>query len=236
MNEVKPVKPLGRKNYGSIGHLPDSRIGPGDHHVHVGQGVICCTKKRDKHDVIIVTEKLDGSNCGVAKVNGEILALGRAGYLAQTSKFEQHQLFAYWVRENVDRFDAALEEGQRIIGEWMAQAHGTRYKLPHEPFVVFDIMTADERMSWAGVIAKATLCGFTTPRVIHQRDSISVADVLALLEPSGHGALDSVEGAVWRVERKGQFDFMAKYVRPDKIDGIYLPEQSGGEAIWNWRP
>ena len=29
---MNAVKPLGIKNYGSIGHLPNSRMGPGDHH------------------------------------------------------------------------------------------------------------------------------------------------------------------------------------------------------------
>ena len=51
-----------------------------------------------------------------------------------------------------------------------------------------------------------------------------------------HGALEPVEGAVWRVERKGKVDFLGKYVRPDKIDGCYLPEINGGAAVWNWRP
>lgn len=77
-------KPLGRKAYGSIGHLPGSRLGPGDHHVHAGQGRICTLVARDRHDQIIVTEKVDGSCCAVAKVEGQILALGRAGYPAQT--------------------------------------------------------------------------------------------------------------------------------------------------------
>jgi hypothetical protein len=55
-----------------------------------------------------------------------------------------------------------------------------------------------------------------------------------------------VEGAVWRVERnkatgvKGEkkrvVDFLAKYVRPDKEDGICLPNVSGKEAVWNWQP
>ena len=51
-----------------------------------------------------------------------------------------------------------------------------------------------------------------------------------------HGALDPVEGAVWRIERKGMVDFLVKYVRTDKVDGSYLPEISGKEPIWNWRP
>jgi len=49
-------------------------------------------------------------------------------------------------------------------------------------------------------------------------------------------ALDPVEGAVWRVERRGAVDFLAKFVRPEKLDGCYLPEVSGAAAIWNWRP
>jgi hypothetical protein len=31
-------------------------------------------------------------------------------------------------------------------------------------------------------------------------------------------------------------DFLAKWVRPDKVDGMYLPEISGKEPVWNWRP
>lgn len=120
-----PDKPLGRKNYGSIPHLPRSRMGPGDHHCHGGQEEICCRKTRDRHDVVIVTEKLDGSNVGVARIGDDVVALGRAGYLASTSKYEQHHLFAAWVRENLERFRGALEPGQRMVGEWLAQAHGS---------------------------------------------------------------------------------------------------------------
>ena len=45
-----------------------------------------------------------------------------------------------------------------------------------------------------------------------------------------HG--EEVEGAVWRVEREGRVDFLAKYVRPDKIDGKYFPQISGQAEIW----
>src|SRR3990172_1947089 len=133
------MKPLGGKAYGSIPHLPGSRRGPGDHACHEGQSIICTERARDRHDEIIVQEKVDGSCCAVARVEGAIVALGRAGYLAQTSPYEQHQRFADWVRRHVDQF-AALPDGWRVVGEWMLQAHGTRYRLPHEPFVVFDLI------------------------------------------------------------------------------------------------
>jgi len=77
---------------------------------------------------------------------------------------------------------------------------------------------------------------FITPRLIHRGGPIRIERVQLLLEPSGHGAVDPVEGAVWRVERRSAVDFVAKWVRPDKIDGCYLPDVSGKEPIWNWRP
>lgn len=230
------IKPLGMKNYGSIGHLPCSRMGPGDHAVPEGMAKICLEKVRDRHDRVFVTEKLDGSNTGVALINGEILALGRAGYLAQSSRFEQHQLFAYWVRKNEKRFRDLLRDGERCVGEWLAQAHGTRYELPHEPFVIFDMMQGAKRLPWMEASFRILACDFTIPALLNDAcNPISVQKALSACTPSRHGAED-VEGAVWRVERNGVFDFMAKYVKPSKVDGSLLPEISGQEAVWNWRP
>jgi hypothetical protein len=230
------MKPLGRKAYGSIGHLPGSRMGPADHHVHEGQGIICTTKARDKHDRIIVTEKLDGGNVAVAKHMGSVIALGRAGYLAKTSPFEQHHLFADWVMQNAARFDAILAEGERINGEWLALAHGTRYALEHEPFVVFDMMEGGKRLPWLTILERCDRARLVTARVISDGPPCSIEAALQAIAISGHGAIDPVEGAVWRVERHGQPDFLAKYVRPEKIDGCYLPEITGCEPVWNWRP
>jgi hypothetical protein len=232
----KNAKPLGRKAYGSIPHLPGSRLGPGDHHCHDGQEAICLTKVRDRHDTVIVTEKLDGSNVAVANVAGEIVALGRAGYRAYSSPYLQHQYFAVWVSRNLARFYEILETGESLHGEWLAQAHGTRYELTHEPFVAFDLMRNGKRLPYDVLVSRCTRAGIVLPKLLSIGPAISVETVLKTLEPSGHGALDPVEGAVWRVERKGQFDFMAKWVRPDKVDGKFLPEVSGGEAIWHWKP
>ena len=106
-----PDKPLGAKAYGSIGHLPNSRLGPGDHRVADGQGRICTEKVRDARDRIVVQEKLDGSCVAVAKLQGKVVALGRAGYLAKDSPYLMHQLFDWWARREAKRFDTLLEEG-----------------------------------------------------------------------------------------------------------------------------
>ena len=63
---------------------------------------------------------------------------------------------------------------------------------------------------------------------------------------SGPGDYDrpnlDAEGVVYRVEYASagsynyQFEFAAKYVRHDKIDGQYLPEISGKPPVWNYPP
>ena len=232
-------KPTGAKAYGHIGHLPGSRQGPGDHAVHEGQARIATFKARDRHDHIYVQEKLDGSCVSVAKVNGELIPLGRAGYRAISSPFVQHVLFHDWAMARWARFDALLSDGERVVGEWLAQAHGTRYDFSaedREPFVTFDLMRGSDRLTVAEFSARTIAHGFWHP-VLLAEGPTSIEAAMSALGTFGHyGAIDPVEGCVWRVERDGKVDFLAKYVRPDKVDGSYLESLTGGDPVWNWRP
>ncbi len=224
-------------------------MGSADKSCHEGQARIATEQARDSNDEIIVQEKLDGSNVGVAKIEGQIVPISRAGYRAETSPYKQHHYFADWVLnpKNWQRFNDCLTDGERIVGEWLAQAHSTRYELQHEPFVAFDIMTDSERTPYDDFIERVKPFNFITPHIIHRGTPISVEEVMKKIGKSGfHGAVDEVEGAIWRVERdkatgkKGEkkrvVDFLVKYVRPNKKDGIYLESVSGKEAIWNWNP
>lgn len=227
-------KPLGQKAYGHIAHLPGSRMGPGDHKCHEGQARIATERARDRHDVIWVQEKLDGSCVSVARVNGEIVALSRAGYRALSSPYYQHILWDGWVRDNYARFDSLLDEGERVVGEWLAQAHGTRYDLTgREPFVAFDIMRGADRTPYTTFIDRIGDRFYIPPLI--GAGPLSIESATATLGRGYYGALDPVEGAVWRVERKGKVDFLAKYVRPDKVDGCYLDSVTGTEPVWNWQ-
>lgn len=233
-----PIKPLGRKAYGSIGHIHGSRLGPGDHHVHEGQSAICTTAA-PKGTRVTVQTKLDGSCVAAALLDtGELVALGRAGYLARTSNYEMHHMWADWVETNEARFRHVLQPGERLVGEWLAQAHGTRYDLTgREPFVAFDIMTGDRRLTtdeFADRLYEG-VWGDDEPFATPDTMSGPLDPLDALNELYDYGA-DEPEGVVYRVEtvRRGEWtvDFLAKWVRPDKIDGQYLT----GEAVWNWRP
>ena len=225
------MKPLGKKAYGSIPHLQGSRTGPKDYHIHEGQALICTVKARP-HDRVIVTEKLDGSCVAVAKVDGQIVPLIRAGYAASSSPHKQHHLFVDWVSQNAQQFEF-LPEGWRLVGEWLAMAHGTIYEYG-DPFVAFDLFNADNnRLPYDTFKAAVISADIDFAHVISDGPPISIEDVLDALGDNGfHNALEEVEGAVWRVENNGKFDFMAKYVRSSKIDGKYFTEISGEPAIY----
>lgn len=222
------AKPLGRKAYGSISHVHGSRLGPGDHHVHEGQSLLCTVKApRDK--TVWVQTKLDGSCVSAALLDdGSLVALGRAGYLAESSTYEMHYMWAQWVATNERRFRTVLKPGERLVGEWLAQAHGTKYDLRClEPFVAFDIMRADKRLIVDEMYDRVAR-QFATPNRV--RGPAKPEEAMEWLDSYG---AEEPEGVVYRVEGRKGVDFLAKWVRPDKIDGKYLLD---GDPVWNWRP
>ena len=245
MAQMNQIKPLEGKAYGHIGHLEGSRLGPGDHHVEAGQTRMCLSKWKEKGDTVIVEEKYDGSCMAVAKVDGHILPLGRAGYHASTSPYEQHRMFAAWVYERHALFDDLLREGEMSVGEWLAQAHGVLYKIGNDEqvFVIFDLMVGTVRAPHFEVNERTAVLAdsLCRPEILHQGGPLSLEVAIPRLNESPQTefrpiALGQPEGMVYRVERKGETVVIAKWVRPDKVDGSFLPEISGGAEVWNWRP
>ncbi|MCI0334594.1 MAG: hypothetical protein L0228_15360, partial [Planctomycetes bacterium] len=104
-----------------------------------------------------------------------------------------------------------------------------------DPFVAFDLMVEAARLPFAEFNERID-DNFPTPHLLNVGMPTPVEDAMRRVqEQNKHGAIDPIEGVVYRVERKDTVDFLAKYVRPDKRDGIYLPEISGQPAVWNWK-
>jgi hypothetical protein len=229
---------LGRRAFHRVPHLPGSRGGALDRHAP-SELARRCTSEARPGELVIVQEKLDGSCVAVAKVGGTVLALGREGTLASASPNPGRQRFAAWVERRQALFAARLEEGEWLAGEWLALAHATRYRLKHEPFVPFELFARKDHAPPRAVALdelEARLAGsdLVVPNVLHRGGALAVDEALARLGPFGaHGAIDPVEGLVWRLERSGLVVGRAKYVRAGKVDGALLPENSGQDAIWN---
>lgn len=226
-------KPLGFKSYTKIAHLPGSRQNRDDIGITGGQARILTKEARDNKDVIIVQQKLDGSCVSIAKIDGVVVPMSRSGHRAESSPYEQFHHFAKWTYRNFSLFDF-LEEGERVCGEWLGQAVGTIYELPHMPFVAFDIMRNGFERALHEELTDRIQDRIPLPQLLSNGPPLSIEKALSLLDPDVHGAKEEIEGAVWRVERDGAVDFLAKYVRHTKMDGKYLPEISGKPSIWLW--
>lgn len=231
MPMVTVSKPLGRRAYGSIGHLPNSRLGPSDHCIPEGQAKICTEDAKGR--TVYVEEKLDGSCVAVAKVRGEIIPLTRAGYRATSSPYECHHMFHEWAMCKKKAFDLLLHEGERVVGEWIAQAHGTLYRDCVEPFYAFDIMTGDKRAPYS--VARSRIYNYFPMPKLLTTGSTPVEVAMKIHMVGSSAGCEEPEGVVYRVERGYGVEFLAKWVRPDKVDGKYLPSVTGADAIWNWR-
>jgi len=210
-------------------------MGTVDKLITEGQERILTLKKRDKHDTVIVQEKLDGANVAVAKENGTVYAVTRSGWLAEDSMFFHHKLFHHYVQFYRDVFNSMLMDGEHVSGEWMVMAHGTFYNILNNLFFPFDIINGNKRLLFRDFSERVSDYGFRTPYVVSVGDSISIDIVMNTVynlydTVSGIGAYEKREGAVWRVERKGVVDFLGKYVRGDKVDGKYL---SKDDEKWN---
>jgi len=224
MNKSSKIIP---KNYNSIPHLSISKLTQqADKKISMEQELLLTKKSRDYKDLIIVTEKIDGSNVGVCKKGNNIYAVTRSGYNAGESEAKHLQLFAEWVKKRNDVF-MGIPDGWRVVGEWCAQAHGTVYNITDEsPFMVFDIFDeSNNPLAYIKMICFCARFGFTTIPLLHIGQPISIRNAVKLLGQGHYGNPDKPEGVVYRLEREGKFIFRAKWVRHDKEDGKYMKEE-----------
>lgn len=238
-----------KKLYPSIPHLPGSRAAE-DKVLGGAMARRCLDPSAARPgEEVLVQEKLDGSCVAVALGEdadgreGRLLAFGREGRLAALSPNEGRRMFATWLARNEARLAGVLRPGEVLAGEWLALVHGTRYELPHEPFVPFDLLvTAEpggprERLPFDALAKRLEGAGLPLPALLHRGAPLPLADATRLLGPRGRSAaVDPPEGVVYRVERKGRVVLVAKWVRPDKVDGAHLPENTGQPALYHWTP
>lgn len=219
------------KNYGSIPHMQTSKLNQqADKKISLAQEEIATKKTRDWKDLVIVTEKIDGSNVGVYRTSqGRLVAITRSGYEAKYSKFKQHRVFADFVMMNYKIFDW-LPSGWRVVGEWCFHACGTIYDLDkYSPFVAFDIFTTcNKRLPYIDFLYTCARNKIPIVPLLHIGGPLSLKNALKLLDNGHYGKLDSMqvpEGVVYRVERAGQFDFIMKWVHENKEDGKYMKNE-----------
>lgn len=226
---MKPEKIISGRNYGHVPHLSDSRLGEHDTYIHAGQEAIITNKVRSRHDRIIVTRKLDGTNVGILRRGKDIIALQRKGYRCDDSPYEQHLTFAAHVASTKHFWLGFLSEGERLVGEWLWQASGIQYRITGVPFFAFDLFRSKkDRLPYDELRTRCFAENIRMPELLadSQGRAVELSELPSPLnfvdesiKPIGEGH----EGFVARVENRGVYDFMAKWVRSDFTPGKFLP-------------
>ncbi|MCL2172598.1 MAG: RNA ligase family protein [Candidatus Bathyarchaeota archaeon] len=215
------------RNFGNIKHLTGSRLKDSSDSLMEAnfQPFFTEALQFSKRDRLYVTEKVDGANVGVYKSDGILYPVMRKGYDVRMSNWVFLRQFADFVADNIVRFDALLLDGERVCGEWMIKTHSLFYKLPHEPFVVFDIiqgMDRPVRLEFAKIIERCKCQDFTHAGLVCEGGAVSVAKALEMLGGGFHGCQTAPEGVVYRYERDGAFLMSAKFVSNLNVGGDYM--------------
>lgn len=227
------------RGYGNIKHLAGSRMkDSGDSLLDAALKPYFTERLQfPKRDIIFITEKVDGANVAVLKNDGKLYPVMRKGYDVRTSEYLFLRRFADFVSDNAARFYGLLNDGERVCGEWMIKTHSLFYVLPHEPFIVFDIISSDGkqiRPSYSDVLARCARHGFTSVGVVWEGSALAVNEALNLLGKGFHGCRSAPEGVVYRYERDGSFEMSAKYVANLSVGGDFLSDDDAYNQWENW--
>ena len=228
------LRVLKHKAYSGIGHLPGSRTGTADRHIHEREAARLLEACPDDCEVII-QEKLDGSCVAVYRRGREILPLGREGDITYGSRNSSRRMWADWVKIHKDLFLDVLRDGEWLCGEWMAMVHTVRYDEVTFPFFAFDLFGADKKpKGYDDLLERLAGSNIPTPALLHRGEALGIEAAMEHLKVKGAKTQDGGEGAIWRMERQGIPKLKAKYVRPDFEAGLFLEETTGDISQWNW--
>lgn len=200
-------------NYPTIQHIKGSKmIDNADKLLNEREQDWLTVKTRTKDDIVIVTEKVDGCNVGVLRRGEELIPIVRRGYNVLTNPLDWIKEFHRFVDERKQRFLDLLNDGERVCGEWMIKTHTLRYKMKHEPFICFDLISNTYRDRYLNAKHRLEANGFVTAGLVHYGTAIPAKTALEMLGDGFHGIVGGPEGIVYRYESKDGFLFSGKYV------------------------
>jgi hypothetical protein len=139
-------------------HLEGSRLQPGDHDLE--QTPLAALRGR----FVVVEEKLDGANAGIAIGADGRLRLQSRGHALTGGPRERHfDLFKRWAGAHAEVLARVCAGGLTVYGEWLYAKHTIFYDaLPHY-FLEFDVLDDTGRFwSTARRAAHLAACGAAT--------------------------------------------------------------------------
>lgn len=208
------------RNFGHIQHLAGSRmIDDADKLISAQDQYKFTMCKRKPTDNIIITEKIDGMNAGVAKKDGLLYPINRRGYDVRTLGSVNKDLallgesWAEWVDCHYSLLDKLLEEGECLVFENAIMTHTLRYEFKKSPVFLLAKYTQDnKKLLHSEVQAIAEYYGFETPPVLCTGVAVEPEVVIRQYPKGLVGSKDKIEGIVYNYESNDKHIGCAKFV------------------------
>lgn len=224
--EIKNEKIIPR-NFGKIHHLFHSEMcSDDDVRVNMEMQTMFTLKKRKFSDVVIVTEKLDGSNMGIVKLNGVLYPINKSGYDCRNMGIRKSELqllgesWATWLDVNYDFYDSIIGEGERLVYENCAIQHSLPYKFKKEPMFLLAKYTSDnKKVSYIELTKFAKQHNIQMPTLLSYGPAIQpeliISQYLSDIKSYRGG---SFEGVVYNYEIDDRHETCAKMVCSDFVN------------------
>lgn len=226
LSKEVPNNKLIPSNFSSIKHLSGSRlIDDKDSYMSKEGQRKFIEKKLNLLDNIIVTEKIDGMNAGLMRLNNEYYSLSRKGYDVRTKiLYEDNSInflfffWAYYCSEFVQKY--VLMEGERLVFENAMMIHSLQYDFKkQEPVFLLAVYDKDnKRTNYEDTKDIAYSYDVQLPPVLSERLPLKPEGIMKFYDKSPVGCKGLTEGLVYWYERYNSdthsysYDGLAKYV------------------------
>ena len=155
---------------------------------------------------VVITEKMDGENTTVYK-----------DYCHARSIDSQHRDYHSWLLNYIRSFQYALNENERICGEYLYAKHSIGYDDLLSYFYVFSIWNEDDCLSWKDTVSRCDELGLIHVPVLYEGIYSKDAVMQSVEKVKAKGG----EGVVMRLADAYKYnDFshsIIKYVRENHV-------------------
>jgi ATP-dependent RNA circularization protein (DNA/RNA ligase family) len=172
-------------------------------------------------EVLVVEEKLDGTNLGIsADAAGQLKFQTRGTFLSRPFR-GQFQGLGLWLSRHEACLKQVILPGMIVFGEWCYAKHSIRYDKLRDWFYVFDVYTDLEGIFWSTrrrnqLAAQAHL--EVVPEVARGR--LTLPQLQRLTSQRSALGSEQLEGVYLRIENDRNLTARAKLVNQSFVTGI----------------
>jgi hypothetical protein len=226
------------RNFGHIGHLTGSKlIDIEDKLIDLDAQEKFTVCKRDKNDLVIITEKIDGMNAGVVKKTGLLYPINRKGYDSRGMGLQHKDLellgneWARWVDDHYELYDFILEEGERLVFENCMFQHTLKYRFKNGPvFLLAKYRANNKRLNYSDLTHLANAYNIQQPPLLNMGVAIPPQIIINQYPKGLVGVKGKIEGIVYSYEHNDEVEANAKFVSNELMGTIH--PQTKNYNIW----